>query len=409
MSKIRTLYKPDLSKNIPLDNTYGQGKGRMYGNWAEYILGSARSNGHSIGDLIEEPSGIIESILRDEVFTERDLRIASKLSTAIFTCDNALYKEDGYYQYAEVINATTNAKSWVADYLGQEFTLADADALMADNDNIILSNIQGDYKIDYASFDAIGNTTNGKRKNWKFAKSLNSRNPVNSIIDELLYNSHCIMFESADEDSGFSKLKIKALDKITGAPEFGTWTKPVTKNESGKIPQCSWELMPIENIYTSFKLFYAYDYGRGDYQKSILVDKNGYSNPSGGSTLTDEHLNLCKFAEKTYRVSRPLVYSSNWIYDDATAEYFLDKKIRWHTEQRLKIKWYSPFYSATQGGIQNEIGDQGFISYADGIPAGYEYKGTTAASHKFMISNKRIITNPEGVPYLYFGLIDLGI
>lgn len=381
-----------------IDNAFGQGMGRMYGRWIDSVLGSVRSNGHNVNDLIIEPGGIIESLFRDEVFVERDLKVTSTSATNKLICSELTSSATDHYKYAEIINVTTDHKTYITGYDGstKELTLSSADASMAAGDNFFLTNVQGDYKIDYASFDAV----DSKRNGWAFARSINAKQDINTLIDEILYNSHCILFESADEDLGYSKLKIKAIDKITGSSEFGTWTKPAI---SRGVPKCSWEL--TNDIYTSFKLYYAYDYGKGDYQKSMFVDKNNYV----PEYLSHEHQNLCRFAENTYKVSNPFVYSSNYIYDELTAQYFLDKKIRWHTEQRLKVNWSSPLYSTAQGSITHEIGDQGFLSYTEGLPAGYEYQGTTADSHKFMITSKRIITNPEGVPFLNFNLIDLGI
>jgi len=39
----------------------------------------ARSNTYNADGLIENPSGVIESIIRDEILTERDLKIDSIL------------------------------------------------------------------------------------------------------------------------------------------------------------------------------------------------------------------------------------------------------------------------------------------------------------------------------------------
>lgn len=394
-----------------LDNAFARGKGREFGRWIDSIRGGVRSNGHNQGDLIEIPCYIIESLLRDEVYVERDLRITSSGSTTTFICDSLRSSGDDYYNYAEFYNATTLVKRYITDFTGstKTATISSADASMAANDNIYLTNVQADYRIDESTFDAVGNTTNGTRKSWKFGRCINVKSPVRDIIHELLWESHSVMFEAADESTCVPQLKIKALDKITGSPEFGTLASPGFHLLNGRVEAVKWYLTPIEGIYTSFKLFYHFDYGLNDYQKSITVNKGGYSNPSGGSTLTDEHQNLCKFAEDSFLVSKPFEYSSNWIYDDATAEYFLDKKIRWHTEPHLIVSYKVPLSNGVTDYIEFEPGDQGFISYTKGLPAGYEYQGTTAASHKFMIMSKTIKTETNGVPYLILELIDLGI
>jgi len=395
------------------DNVFCFMKGREFGRWTDTILAGARSNGYNEGDLIECPPYIIESILRDELFTERDMRMDSSADTTHFVDAEAMTKEDDWYNYSEFINAgTPGARVHVSDYVASTntFTIDAADANLGATVNYFLTNIQGDNKIDYATFDAIGNTTNGTRKSWKFARSVNTKQPIQSLLNELLFESHCIMFETADETTGKTKIKIKALDKAS-ATEFDTINNPMQAKTAGNIEQLRCSLTPLANVFTSFELFYHYDYGKGDYTKSILVDRNGYSNPSGGTTLTDEHQNLCQFAEDTYRIRNPFTYSSNWIYDDATAEFFLDKKIRWFTEQRLRVTVTEPIGSDGDSGyyIQWEVGDQGVITYTQGMPAEYEWNATTADSHLFMITSKRIVTNPQGSPYIIFELIDMGI
>jgi hypothetical protein len=176
----------------------------------------------------------------------------------------------------------------------------------------------------------------------------------------------------------------------------------------GSVEQVKCKLTPLVNVYTSFELFYHYDYGKGDYTKRILVDKNGFSNPSGGTTLTVEHQNLCQFAEDTYRVSNPFTYSSNWINDDATAEFFLDKKIRWFTEQRLEVTWTSPFADGNFDYIASEVGDQGVLDFTQGIPAGYEDAEAQGLNNSFMITSKNVVINPQGSPYIIWTLIDMG-
>ena len=405
---IRSIVTDDIKV---IEAAFGRGIGREYGRWADNILAGARNNGHNEGDKIECPTDIIESLLRDELFVERDKVIDSSADTTHFVDTDVLSKEDNYYNYAEAFLGVGPAKRYITDYVGSTsgFVISAA-VIMATGTTYFLTNIRGDYKIDYATFDVIGNTTNGKRKDWKFARSINTKQSIQALINELLFESHCIMFEAADEDTGESQIKIKALDKIGGLPEVSGFSAVIKATGAGKVEQVSCSLTPLANVYTSFELFYHYDYGKGDYTKRILVDKNGYSNPSGGTTLTDEHQNLCKFAEDTYRIQNPFTYASNWIYDDATAELFLDRKVRWFTEQRLKVRWTAPLTDhSAQVFISYEVGDQGFIQYTQGIPAEYEYQGTTAESHAFMITGKNIVTNPQGTAYLIFDLLDMGV
>ena len=49
--------------------------GREFERWIDTDGGSSRSNGFNEGDAIKNPAHVIESILRDEVVTERKLRV----------------------------------------------------------------------------------------------------------------------------------------------------------------------------------------------------------------------------------------------------------------------------------------------------------------------------------------------
>ena len=397
----RVLLAPISRKDVTWDgdNIFGAGSGRPFGRWIDNVRGGARSNGYNEDtSVIHNPIYIVESLYRDEIFVERDLQITSSASTTTFTCRNAISKSDDYYNNAEFYNVTTNVKRYITDYVGSTntFTISSLDASMAAGNNIYLTNIWGDYKIDETTFDAIGNTTNGLRDGWEFARSIITKQPVQTLINEILYESHCILFEAADEDNGYAKIKVKALDSGSG----DTWSKPAYKDG---LPLINLSLTDLGQVFTSFKLFYHYDLGEGDYLKSILVDKNGYSNPSGGSTLTDAHKNLCAYAEKTYQVNNPFTYSSNWIYDDATAEYFLDKKINWFTKQRLKVNWTTPFCDNLNDidYIKYELGDQVKLNYDKMIPSGLNN------SVYFMITGKTIETNPQGSPNILWELIEI--
>ena len=392
----------------PIDNAFVQGEGREYGRWIDHISTTDASKNRTMGDveggLIDNPAYIIESLFRDEIFTERDLQVLSTADTTHFTCNDVASRVDDYYNYAEVYNATNSLKRYITDYVGSTntFTITEDATPIAIGDNIYLTNIQGDLKIDYASFDVVGNTTNGTRKDWVFNRPIIEKLQAEEIIKELCFDSHCMLTESTNEDTGLPQIRLIALDTASSGD---TWTKPVFVDRGGKLEGVRTSHTGLRDVFTSYRLFYHYDYGLQDYRKEILVDKNGYSNPSGGSTLTDEHQNLCKKAEQTNRVINPFSYSSNWIYDDATAELFLDKKINWFTKQRLKVDWISPLSNRTAGGttdyIGYEIGDQVKLNYSQSIPAGLNN------SSYFMITSKRIIT-VQGAPLIHWQLLEMG-
>lgn len=357
---------------------YSFGEGRMFDRWVDSVLGSARSNGYNENGLINNPAYIIESLLRDENFTERDLKVTTVTDTTHIIIDKLKSDVDDYYNYSIYYNVTTDHKTYIIGYDGgtKEIVLASADASASADDNVYITNVRGDYKIDYASFDVVGNTTNGTRKDWLFDRCYNEKDNIRNILDELLYESHCELVEVANPDTGETLIKIVALDNSTG----DTWTNPMYK--SG-LEQSGGNLTPLDNIYTSFRLKYFYDYGSNTYAKELFVDKNGF--PTTATILSITEQNLCSDAETNYAVTQSYTYESKNIYDDETAERFLQKKIEWHTKQHLILDWNTHLTSDSIDFIKYEVGDFIKINFDKSIPTGYNN------SEYFIITSKRII------------------
>ena len=387
-----------------LDNAFAYVAGREFGQWIDYYdaagttrntaNGAANDPGYDAGDLIDCPPYIIESIFRDEVWVERDLQITVKSDTTHFTCTDVIVRTDDYYNSSIITNATTGAQTFVTDYTGSTagFVISGADASMANGDNFYLSNIQAHNKVNLYSFDIIGNTTDGTRKDWVFGRSLLQRQPLQTIIDDLCYESHCALFERANEDYCYPQIKLIALDEASSGD---TWAYPVISN--GR-PQIKLDFTSLSSVYTSFRLNYNYDYGKQSYAQTIFVDENNI--PSTVTIIGDEEQNACGWAKATYRIENPFEYSSNWIYDDDTAEYFLQKKINWFAKQRLKVTWLTGISGHSTDWIKYERGDQVKLNYSSMIPSGVNN------SHYFMITGKNIVT-VQGAPYIRWQLIDM--
>lgn len=370
-----------------IENCYAQGKGRMYGRWTDND-GNARDNGYNENDLIEQPAYIIESILRDEVFTERDLIVNTKTDTTHAVVNNLKNDIDDYYIGAEWFNVTTNFRSYVTDYVASTNTIVinDADASMADNDNIYLTNVNGNNRINSASFDLVGDNPDGLRNEWLFAKSINQPAIVSEIINRICFESHCMLFQS------YNQYKLVALDSATSAD---TWTKclMMSGRESFNIG-----LTQLQNIFTSFKLKYSYDYGSGEYEKEFYVDKNGYT--SGGTIISATEKTLCENAETNYKIKNNFEYSSDWIYDLTTAEYLLQKLVLWFTKQRMMVTWTTPLSDGTVDYIKYELGDQVVLTNTRILPTGI------SGVKCFMITGKQIIIK-RGDPYIIWNLIEM--
>lgn len=392
----KTLLMSKSSKEVTGwdgDNIFATGFGRMFDRWIDSVSGSARSNGKNENGLINCPPYIIESLLRDENFAERDLKITAVTDTTHIIVNGLLSSEDDYYNYAIYYNVTTDHKTYVTDYAGstKTLTLASADTSASASDNIFLQNVKGDEKIDYSTFDIVGNNTDGTRKGWKFARAYTEKQNIFDIINELCFDSHCEIIESVNPDTCEKLIKLVDLD----SDYSDTWTNPAYGRDG--LERIIAQLSPLDNVFTQFRLRYFYDYGKRDYLKEIYVDKNGY--PSSATILSDTEKNLCKYAEQTYLVSRLLELTTRNIYDDATAERMLQKKIEWFSKQRLIINYDSPIVGNSDF-IKYEKGDKVKINFSKGVPSGVN-------NNTNFIIDKKIIRPFTGGGFITWRLIEL--
>ena len=360
-------------------------EGRMYGRWTQNN-GAARFNDYSIDDLIQQPAYIVESILRDEIFVERDLIVNTATDTTHAVVNGLKNDIDDYYIGAEWFNVTTNFRSYITDYVASTNTIVinDEDASMADNDMIYLTNVQGDNKIDAVSFDKVGDGTSGLRKDWIFAKSIYKETSAESLLQELLFEARCIRPRS------YNQYKLIALDTEAGSVD--TWTNPLKSN--GKyLVSCA--LSYVGNVINDMRINYAYDYGKGTYQKTLFVNKSGYSSElTNGATYQATCLGIYNNYSK---MINKYEYNCNWIYDDATAELFFNHLFEWKSKQRLLVNWAG----SVKDYIKYEVGDQVKLNLSEMIPSGIN------DSSKFMIMENPCVPLP-GAPIINFKLVEMG-
>jgi len=383
--KYLKIYENDSGNEA---NAFAQVKGRMFDYWIDDIAGSARSNGYSQNELIENPAYIIESILRDEVFTERGLKVddfddgGATIVIDGTTSNRALISDvKDFYNYAIYKCPNTGNSAVIADYDGDTKTLTidPADGDVDDGMNVVISNIQGHNKIDHTSFDKVGNTTNGLRNGWKFAKSIGERRSSNEILLELCTDSFCILVTSQ------GKYKLIALDAEAGSVD--TWSAPLIQG----APLVGVGLTTIENVYSSFVINYGYNYASQKFEGRLFV------NPSGGYSGVDSgEITACYNAMKNHKSNKELTINSFWIYDETTAKALMTKVVNWFTFQHTVVSWAGDFKNY----VKYEIGDQVKINFSSMIPAS-KNNGT-----KFMIFQKDMdLTN--NFPVINFSLIEM--
>ena len=347
-----------------------------------------RFSGYETLDLINNAPYIIESVLRDEVFKEHNLLIDEVVTKYDELIVSGLKKNiDDWYNGSIILDRNISMKVNVLDYNGSSNMLTTDSTVFEPhvaNDVIEIYNIRGSKKIDCSTFDYIGNTADGKRDGWTFGASIHKNISVSQLINTLLFESHCIMTLSS------GKYKLFALDDDN---VVATWTNPLKINgREGILSQ----LTPIENVYNNFVIKWKHDIGSNDYQRKLIVNRNvpsGYLTANNG--VGDYERNLCRWSYKNYNFEKTYEYGCAFIYDDATAEKFIVRLIRWLYKRRLIVTWNADFGNY----IKYEIGDVVKLDYNRYIPA------SMRASSSFMIIGKSI--HARNVPYITFSLIEI--
>lgn len=176
-----------VNVNEPVSNIFVDlhDGGMIFGAWIDE---DSRANGFNVGDVIQNPAYIIESILRD------------------------------------VLNVPTA-------------------------------------KIDYASFDVAGNTTDGILKDWSFAGGIFSITNVKDVLDNLCKQCKSQLY--INPEGKFSLVTYNSA----AAVDYTDYDFDTTNNIRGLIAYQT----PYENIVSEVKINYALDRGSGIYRKVAFI------------------------------------------------------------------------------------------------------------------------------------------
>lgn len=376
----------------------------------------SRINNHTIGNVIESPSGIIESLLRDFIHTEHGNSITTKTSDTKFISSTLLSVVNDFYKDSIVTNLDKNESYTISTYNGstKEFTISSTSSGWLVGHKLVFSNVN--CRIDTDSFDVFdnglivsGNNTstvsntltdsgasfltsvkvgmkvyNNTMNTTSYIRSVNSNTQLTLENDIFTGTPHSYKITGVRHGNIYRKsinvtqksedilkkicyefhcVLINSFDKyriipLEGGNTVGTLSTP-------KIYEGTVQIFPrlgdLSEIYTDFVFEYAYNYEMKTYTKKIQVNKDYSSN----SNLVP-YQGLCKQAEIDYKIKRKYNYKCEWIYDDATAEDFAIKKISHHTYLRMifdyigDIKLHALY----------EEGDKLFINYPSMIPTG---------------------------------------
>lgn len=369
----------DINYNSDND-VYASAKGRMYDGWIDL---SGRSNSYSEGDLIENPIGVIESVIRDMVLTEHNLEVSEEYyPTGEITFNgnigSLLHSIDNYYTGAYLHNVTKNWTKEITGYVGSSKTLYVASLGANDiyvGDKCYITNIKGNDLIDYASFD----TAMAQYSSQKFGFSLDEQIDAHNLLNDLCFEAQCTLYKN------FNKYYIKKLG--TGTVD-GTLSNPL--KDKNKLIEYSFT--NIEDIATDFIINYCFLSQENSYVKTIYCNKNGTSHTSALSS----YVTLCKNAETNYKLSRKYEIDLNFIYDEATALEFAKRIIKENTFQKMVIG----YIGSVNEHIQYQKGDLVKVNVPDIIPS---IKNNVT---QFLIT-KQDIPYKSGSTEVIFNLIEM--
>jgi hypothetical protein len=237
-------------------------------------------------------------------------------------------------------------------------------------------------EIDTASFDLVANTTDGTRKDWKIATSIQRGEEVVNIIRRVAHDGGCML---TCESSG--KYRLVTLDDAT----------PVYTITSSDIVFDGYPLISVtttDEVYNDVRLTYRTNYITNSPESTLYIsDTNGDcalnnnlatdSGAPGGATWTS----WMSGSIAKYRTTYKYELSSDLIRDDQTAELLLKHIAAWNAYRRLKVSMSTRWTSAT---LALEVGD---VVLIDDPILGSMHRNTT----HFMISRVSVGSLSGGV------------
>ena len=199
------------------------------------------------------------------------------------------------------------------------------------------------------SFDAVET----QRSSWKFANELLEASESLKIIQQLARGG---IFGYIVDYAG--KESLIRMDE-TGTPIAITKNKMLVEGNHSTL---SISKTKLSNLHNAFILNYKRNLNTGNYEKQLYClhpDEDSYSSDycnfsSEGST----YWNHCHSIYTNYGIINTWEFNADWIRDDATAELFIKRIIKW-----LACRRYIVRFKSNLDFIQLEIGDQATIAH----------------------------------------------
>lgn len=229
-------------------------------------------------------------------------------------------------------------------------------------------------EINYQSFDDIGNTTDGERKNWKFAMRVAKENDSLDIVREFCQNCWLIYFTDYENKEKVTDLpKQSDIGSTSRTLDIIKLTNPKAGKSSIKIGKIS-----VKNIYTDFFLKYRQNRMTDNYEKME------YCNPDE-SSIGSIPKSQCIEANTNFKIRRTYTFEANWIDDETTARNLLTLIVEWFHW------WHYPVgFTTSLNAVDLELADRVKIDHPF-LPSGIRNNKI------FMVTSIRLNCNKDEI------------
>lgn len=209
--------------------------------------------------------------------------------------------------------------------------------------------------INIASFDVLGNTTNGVRKDWKYARSIIEQRYSQDYIREVAQEAGLLYCKDYQ-----NKETLIALDRY--APVLQINASHI--REENKLQQIRLRRTHIKYIHNEFYLNYKLNYATNNFDKQVFINAsatNMASNVRSDKSPLNTYTGLCSTSQTRYSKVQRLTMDARNIRDDATAELLIKFLADWLALRRWQIEATLLYSTDT---LKLEIGDQVTFNHA---------------------------------------------
>lgn len=177
-------------------------------------------------------------------------------------------------------------------------------------------------EINYQSFDACGNTTDGWKKNLKLAGKIDDEKNSLDIVKEICQNLAIAYFTDYQNKEKVINFMGTTIDRTIDLVKL---TSPKAGKSSIKLQKSS-----IKNIYTDFYVRYKKNFATGNFEGLE------YCTPDENS-IGSSYQTKCSNAESNYKTRQTYTFEANWIRDQSTAQELCKRLVDWFTIQHYII------------------------------------------------------------------------